>query len=79
MSPPQNHAVSFYRTNNPTQAARDPEEEGDFMAFEQLMAEATAKKEKDSKHKHKDDKAAKHGKEKEAAAEKVQAEKPTTA
>jgi hypothetical protein len=49
------------------------------MAFEQLMAEATAKKEKDSKHKHKDDKAAKHGKEKEAAAEKVQAEKPTTA
>ena len=48
------------------------------MAFEQLMAEATAKKEKDSKHKHKDDKA-KHGKEKEAAAEKVQAEKSTTA
>lgn len=28
------------------QAERDPEEEGDFMAFEQLMAEATAKREK---------------------------------
>ncbi|KXT04296.1 hypothetical protein AC578_7969 [Pseudocercospora eumusae] len=27
-------------------AERDPEEEGDFMAFEQLMAEATAKREK---------------------------------
>ncbi|KAF1810499.1 DnaJ-domain-containing protein [Eremomyces bilateralis CBS 781.70] len=27
-------------------AARDPEEEGDFMAFEMLMAEAAAKKEK---------------------------------
>jgi len=56
-------------------AARDPEEEGDFMAFEQLMAEATAKKEKETKHKHKhDDK--KHGKEKEAAAD---AAKPTAA
>ncbi|KAF9735408.1 hypothetical protein PMIN06_002607 [Paraphaeosphaeria minitans] len=38
-------------------AERDPEEEGDFMAFEQLMAEAAAKKEtkadKDKKkHKH---------------------------
>lgn len=50
------------------QAQRDPEEEGDFMAFEQLMAEATAKKEKDSKHKHKHEKHEKHdkhGKEKE--------------
>jgi hypothetical protein len=63
-------------TNDTSQAARDPEEEGDFMAFEQLMAEATAKKEKETKHKHKDDKT-KHSKEKEAA-EKVQAEKPTT-
>ncbi|KAF2794106.1 DnaJ-domain-containing protein [Melanomma pulvis-pyrius CBS 109.77] len=36
-------------------AERDPDEEGDFMAFEQLMAEAAAKKE--SKHdKHKDKK-----------------------
>lgn len=35
-------------------AERDPEEEGDFMAFEQLMAEATAKREKkaDKKEKH---------------------------
>ncbi|KAF2454314.1 X-domain of DnaJ-containing-domain-containing protein [Lineolata rhizophorae] len=33
-----------------SKAARDPDEEGDFMAFEQLMAEAAAKKEKaDSK------------------------------
>ena len=28
------------------QAKRDPEEEGDFMAFEQLMAEAAVKKDK---------------------------------
>jgi len=36
-------------------AERDPEEEGDFMAFEQLMAEAAAKK--DAKHeKHHNDK-----------------------
>ncbi|KAJ4345995.1 DnaJ-like protein [Ascochyta clinopodiicola] len=35
------------------QAERDPEEEGDFMAFEQLMAEAAAKKEsKHDKHHH---------------------------
>ncbi|CAO2657524.1 Nn.00g036500.m01.CDS01 [Neocucurbitaria sp. VM-36] len=34
-------------------AERDPEEEGDFMAFEQLMAEAAAKKEsKHDKHHH---------------------------
>jgi hypothetical protein len=39
-------------TNN-EQAERDPEEEGDFMAFEQLMAEAAAKKEsKHDKHHH---------------------------
>ncbi len=46
-------------TNN-SQAERDPEEEGDFMAFEQLMAEAAAKKEskheKKEKHKHHDKK-----------------------
>lgn len=36
-------------------AERDPEEEGDFMAFEQLMAEAAAKKE------HKSDKKKKKG------------------
>jgi hypothetical protein len=37
-------------------AERDPEEQGDFMAFEQLMAEATAKREKKAdkkEHKHK--------------------------
>ena len=36
------------------QAARDPDEEGDYMAFEQLMAEAAAKKDKKSKESHKD-------------------------
>ncbi|KAJ5120989.1 uncharacterized protein N7515_008950 [Penicillium bovifimosum] len=34
-------------------AARDPEEEGDYMAFEQLMAEAMSKKGKDDKDKKK--------------------------
>lgn len=38
------------------QAERDPEEEGDYMAFEQLMAEAMQKKGKDDKKKRK-----KHG------------------
>ncbi|RYO23852.1 hypothetical protein AA0111_g9063 [Alternaria arborescens] len=38
-------------------AERDPEEEGDFMAFEQLMAEAAAKKDaKSEKHHHHHDK-----------------------
>lgn len=42
------------------QAERDPDEEGDFMAFEQLMAESMKKqekkkeKEKESKDKDKD-------------------------
>ncbi|KAI1099684.1 DnaJ-domain-containing protein [Jackrogersella minutella] len=35
-------------------AQRTPEEEGDYMAFEQLVAEAAIKKEKDSKKKGKD-------------------------
>ncbi|KAF2643251.1 DnaJ-domain-containing protein [Massarina eburnea CBS 473.64] len=38
-------------------AERDPEEEGDFMAFEQLMAEAAAKKSDHKSDKHHD----KHG------------------
>ncbi|RDW87424.1 putative J-containing protein [Coleophoma crateriformis] len=37
-------------------AQRNPEEEGDYMAFEQLVAEAAAKKEKDTKKKGKDKK-----------------------
>ena len=42
---------------NQLQAERDPEEEGDFMAFEQLMAEAAAKKDaKSEKHHHHHDK-----------------------
>ncbi|KAL6233309.1 hypothetical protein BDW75DRAFT_215477 [Aspergillus navahoensis] len=39
-----------------SKAERDPDEEGDYMAFEQLMADATAKKAKDEKKKRK-----KHG------------------
>jgi hypothetical protein len=62
--------VAVTRTDN-AQAERDPEEEGDFMAFEQLMAEAAAKKEnKHEKHHHHDKKDKKKGdkeKEKEKA------------
>ncbi|CRG83476.1 putative J domain-containing protein C3E7,11c [Talaromyces islandicus] len=36
-------------------AERDPDEEGDYMAFEQLMAEAATKKNKDDKKKKKED------------------------
>ncbi|KAH7027785.1 X-domain of DnaJ-containing-domain-containing protein [Microdochium trichocladiopsis] len=39
-----------------SKAQRTPEEEGDYMAFEQLVAEAALKKEKDSKKKGKDHK-----------------------
>lgn len=35
------------------QAKRSPEEEGDYMAFEQLVAEAALKKEKEKEHKKK--------------------------
>lgn len=41
---------------NKLQAERDPEEEGDYMAFEQLMAEAMTKKGKEDKKKKKDKK-----------------------
>ena len=34
------------------QAQRDSEEEGDYMAFEQLMADAQRKKEKEKTGKH---------------------------
>ncbi|TKA68945.1 hypothetical protein B0A55_08236 [Friedmanniomyces simplex] len=53
-------------------AERDPDEEGDFMAFEQLMAEATAKREnkKEEKDKRKAEKAEK------SAEEKQQSKKP---
>ena len=55
------------------QAERDPDEEGDYMAFEQLMAEAMSKKGKDEKRKKKDK--GKHGHDaREAGAE--HAEKP---
>ncbi|KAI0517110.1 DnaJ domain-containing protein [Xylaria bambusicola] len=42
-----------------SKAKRSPEEEGDYMAFEQLVAEAAMKKEKDSKKKGKDKEAKK--------------------
>ena len=41
------------------QAKRDPDEEGDYMAFEQLMADAAVKKGRDSKDDKKDSKKAK--------------------
>ncbi|KAL1962219.1 hypothetical protein VTN77DRAFT_9875 [Rasamsonia byssochlamydoides] len=41
-------------------AERDPDEEGDYMAFEQLMAEAATKKNKDDKKKKKEDRKSKH-------------------
>ncbi|KAH7078411.1 X-domain of DnaJ-containing-domain-containing protein [Paraphoma chrysanthemicola] len=48
-------------------AERDPEEEGDFMAFEQLMAEAAAKKENKHEKHHHDKKEKKKEKEKTSA------------
>ncbi|KAJ8130257.1 hypothetical protein O1611_g3372 [Lasiodiplodia mahajangana] len=46
-----------------SKAQRSPEEEGDYMAFEQLVAEAAVKKEKDSKKKGKDKEGKKKGSE----------------
>ena len=40
-------------TANDVQAQRDPDEEGDYMAFEQLMADAAIKKDKKSEKKDK--------------------------
>ncbi|KAH8816473.1 X-domain of DnaJ-containing-domain-containing protein [Xylogone sp. PMI_703] len=54
------------------EAQRNPEEEGDYMAFEQLVAEAAAKKEKDSKKKNKDKRTNSH----EAAAAAAAADAP---
>ena len=48
------------------QAKRNPEEEGDYMAFEQLMADAAIKKDKEKEKKDKDKK---EKKEKPAASE----------
>ncbi|EAW10997.1 DnaJ domain protein [Aspergillus clavatus NRRL 1] len=49
-------------------AERDPEEEGDYMAFEQLMAEAMSKKGKDDKKKKRDKSKHEHHAEEEATA-----------
>ena len=55
LEPASSHHLSSYKGVNLilSQAKRDPDEEGDYMAFEQLMAEAAVKKGKDEK---KDDK-----------------------
>lgn len=65
--PSQNDLIPNWHT----QAERDPEEEGDYMAFEQLMAEAMQKKGKDEKKKKK----SKHGRDSPEASH--TAEKPT--
>lgn len=44
--------ISFPDTNN-TQAARSPDEQAEWLEFEQLVAEAQIKKEKDTKKKEK--------------------------
>jgi hypothetical protein len=49
---------------NDGQAQRTPEEEGDYMAFEQLVAEAAIKKEKEEKKKSMDKEKHKDKKEK---------------
>lgn len=50
--------------NDGTKAQRTPEEEGDYMAFEQLVAEAAIKKEKEEKKKSKEKEKHKDKKEK---------------
>ena len=50
--------------NDDAQAKRSPEEEGDYMAFEQLVAEANLKKEKESKKKDKEKKKHRHSSDK---------------
>ncbi|KAJ4380915.1 DnaJ-like protein [Neurospora sp. IMI 360204] len=47
-----------------SKAKRSPEEEGDYMAFEQLVAEANLKKEKESKKKDKEKKKHRHSSDK---------------
>lgn len=59
------------QTDHVFQAERDPDEEGDYMAFEQLMAEAMQKKGKDEKKKKKskhESSGASHAEEKPTAA-----------
>ena len=57
----------YQKNTNQSQAERDPEEEGDFMAFEQLMAEAAAKKETKADKDKKKHKSHSHHHEKEKA------------
>lgn len=58
------------QTLKTSQAARDPDEEGDFMAFEQLMAEAQIKKDKKEERKQR-------RKEKSSSKEHLNSPKPT--
>ncbi|KAK0611067.1 X-domain of DnaJ-containing-domain-containing protein [Immersiella caudata] len=58
-----------------SKAKRTAEEEGDYMAFEQLVAEAAIKKEKESKKKGKDKKD-KHSEDKTTSAETAAADAP---
>jgi hypothetical protein len=44
---------SSIETNNDIQAARSPDEQAEWLEFEQLVAEAQIKKEKDTKKKEK--------------------------
>lgn len=61
-------------TQNPLQAERSPEEEGDYLVFEQLVAEAALKKDKDEDKRKKDKKGHSHPHHKEA--EEVAADAP---
>lgn len=54
--PPLLHPTQANTQPPQFQAKRTPEEEGDYMAFEQLVAEAAIKKEKESKKKGKEKK-----------------------
>ncbi|KAH6657891.1 X-domain of DnaJ-containing-domain-containing protein [Truncatella angustata] len=65
------HEPKMMMTNitNWEQAQRSPDEEGDYMAFEQLVADAAIKKEKDSKKKTKDKDHKRHGHHHEETAE----------
>lgn len=48
--------LGIKQNTNYCQAMRDPDEEGDYLVFEQLMAEANAKKEKKDDKKEKEKK-----------------------
>lgn len=49
--PTTNPCIQFNQLTLFSQAQRSPEEEGDYLVFEQLVAEAAIKKEDESKRK----------------------------